>query len=162
MTGDILGNILKLHLLAQGLACRCGQFLACTEHGSRHNHHLATMLVVKAVGALAGKNMCSHVGYVLPSSSAKRSRLLSQRNSPPAPPGQTCASPQSAAEARPQSLPAQNKAADSQHRTPRCQPSSASHPNPIRATVLTESHKANAPARCPYPPCSPAPPPQYQ
>lgn len=34
------------------------------------------MLVVKTVRALAGKDMGSHMGDVLPSSSAKRSRIL--------------------------------------------------------------------------------------
>lgn len=86
-----------------------------------------------------------------------------RENLHPAPPAQTCATPQSAAEARPRSSPAQNRAANSRHRIPPCNPHQHhSHFSPPEAEILTESHKANAPTRSPYPPYSPTPPPRYQ
>lgn len=61
---NVLGNVLKLEILSQGLAGSCGQLVSSAEHGSRDDHHLTAVSVIEAVLALAGKNVGSHVGDI--------------------------------------------------------------------------------------------------
>lgn len=60
----ILGDVFKLEVLAQSLAGSRSELVTGAKHGSSDNHHLAAMLVIEAMLALAGKNMSSHMGNV--------------------------------------------------------------------------------------------------
>lgn len=62
---NALGDIVKLHGLAEGLAGCFGELLPRAEHGPRDNHHLAAVLVVEAVGPLSGEDMGCYKGDVL-------------------------------------------------------------------------------------------------
>ena len=62
---DPLGNVVKLHGLAQRLAGRGGKLLAGAEHGPGQHHHLAAVAVVEAMRTLAGKDVGSNERDIL-------------------------------------------------------------------------------------------------
>lgn len=58
--GSILGDVLKFHGLAQGLARGLRQLLAGAEHWTGEDHHLPTVPVVEAVRTFARENVGCH------------------------------------------------------------------------------------------------------
>lgn len=63
--GNSLRDVLKLELLSQGLAGRLGELVSTAQHRAGDDHHLAAVLVVESVLALAGEDVGSNVGDVL-------------------------------------------------------------------------------------------------
>lgn len=68
---NVLGDVLKLHLLTDSLAGSLSQLLSSAKHGTSDNHHLAAVAIIEAMLALTSEDTSSDVRNITQSNGSK-------------------------------------------------------------------------------------------